>query len=384
MHLLWVANFPADTGYAWDTIAAVFRRVGERLVRDGHAVTVCYPTLCGDPPPSMRGAPFAFAAFDYGQGGALDFARLLRERRVDALYLTDRPTWSWRYLLYRLAGVRRIVVHDRTSGARTVRGRAARWAKRALHELPWLSADAFVAVSGFVAARLMEVNGTPPARTHRIYNGIDLARFATLDRSALHGALGIAPGRPVVFCSGRVQPYKGMQTLIEAARLLPPGAAEFAIAGDGPYLPELRALAERHELRNVHFMGRRTDVAALLPGAAAAVVPSLWEEAFGLTVVEAMAAGVPLVATRTGGIPELVEEGTTGILVPPGDPRALADALGVLLEHPSMAASMGLQGQMAARRRFGLERAAVDLYALVSAELSTAPVPAARSVVSTR
>ena len=379
MHLLWVANFGADTGYAWETIEAVFRRVGERLVRDGHRVTVCYASLADGPPPRMRGAPFEFAAYDYGRGTAREFTRLLRERGVDALYLTDRPTWAWRYLLFRLAGVRRIIVHDRTSGARTVRGPLVHGIKRALHGLPWLSADCIVAVSGFVRERLLRVNGTPPSRTHRIYNGIDLGRFGTMDRGALHRALGLPPERPVVFCSGRVQPYKGMQTVLEAAFLLRAkgaGAVDFAFAGDGPYLDALRARAGELGLDNVHFLGRRTDVPALLAGATVAVVPSLWEEAFGLAVVEAMAAGVPLVASRTGGIPELVDDGRTGLLVPPGDARALADALRLLLDHPSLRATLSMHGQIAARRRFSLERAAVDLYALVASQLSTAPFPA--------
>lgn len=382
MHLLWVANFAADTGYAWETIEAVFRRVGETLVRDGHRVTVCYASLPGGPPRGMRGAPFEFAAFDYGRGRARDFVRLLRERRVDALYLTDRPTWSVRYPLYRLAGVRRIIVHDRTSGARTPRGLVVRWAKRALHEIPWLSAHTFIGVSDFVRDRLVTVNGTPPHRTYRIYNGIDLSRFAAVDRTLLRRTLGIPADRPVIFCSGRVQPYKGMQTLVEAAALLRAegvGGFEVALAGDGPYLAQLRALAAERGLANVHFLGRRTDVPALLPGAAAAVVPSLWEEAFGLAVVEAMAAGVPLIATRAGGIPELVEDGTTGILVPPGDPRALADSLRMLLADPERRSAMASHAHGAARRRFSHERAAVDLYALISSQLGTAPAGVRRA-----
>lgn len=377
MHLLWVANFAADTGYAWETIEAVFRRVGERLVREGHRVTVCYASLPDGPPPRMRGAPFEFAAFDYGRGRARDFARLLRARGVDALYLTDRPTWSWRYPLYRLAGVRRIIVHDRTSGARTPRGAAVHLAKRVLHARPWLSADAFVAVSDFVRGRLVAVNGTPPARTHRIYNGIDLSRFDGADRGALHRLLGVDAGRRIVFCSGRVQPYKGMQTLVDALALLRAEGVEnveLAIAGDGPYLRELRGIAARRGMDNVHFLGRRRDVPALLAGATVAVVPSLWEEAFGLAVVEAMAAGVPLVATRTGGIPELVEDGETGLLVPPGDARALADALRGLLADPARREALALHAQSAARRRFSLERAAADLYALVVSQLGTATV----------
>ncbi|HYR07205.1 MAG TPA: glycosyltransferase family 4 protein [Longimicrobium sp.] len=383
MHLLWVANFAPDTGYAWETIESVFRRVGERLVRDGHRVTVCYASRANAPSRVMQGAPFAFAAYDYGRGGARGFVRLLRERGVDALYLTDRATWSGRYPLYRLAGVRRIIVHDRTSGARTVRAPAVHLAKRALHGLPWLSADCFVAVSDFVRDRLITVNGTPPARTHRIYNGIDLSRFDGADRSALPRLLGVDAGRRIVFCSGRVQPYKGMQTLVDAFALLRDEGlddVELAVAGDGPYLEELRGIAARHDLRNVHFLGRRTDIPALLAGATVAVVPSLWEEAFGLAVVEAMAAGVPLVASRTGGIPELVEEGGTGMLVPPGDARALADALRLLLRNPALRGAMAVRGPVTAHRRFSLDRAAADLCSLVSRQLLASlptPVPAA-------
>jgi glycosyltransferase involved in cell wall biosynthesis len=370
MHLLWVANFSAETGYAWETIEAVFRRVGERLVRDGHRVTVCYRSMPDGPPPGMRGAPFEFAAFDYGGGGVGAFVRLLRARGVDALYLTDRATWSWRYPLFRLAGVRRIVVHDRTSGARRRRAAPVRMAKRALHRLPWLSGDTFVAVSDYVRGRLVGVNGTPPARTHRVYNGIDLSRFAAPDPALLRRSLGVAPDRPVVFCSGRVQPYKGMQTLLEAAAVLRAegaGEMEVAIAGDGPYLPELRALADARGVPDVHFLGRRTDVPALLAGATVAVVPSLWEEAFGLAVVEAMAAGVPVVASRVGGIPELVDDGRTGLLVPPGDARALAAALRLLLESPQRRAALARQGEAVARHRFSLERAAAELHAVVAA-----------------
>ena len=380
MHLLFVANFSSETGYAWETIERVFRRVGERLAREGHRVTVCYAALPDGPPARMRGAPFDFVAFDYARtrtlAGTRDFARLLRRLGVDALYLTDRPTWSWRYPLYRLAGVRRMIVHDRTSGARTRRSAPARALKRLLHRLPWLGADCYVAVSEYVRARLVECNGTPPERTHRVYNGIDLEPFAFPDRGALREALGARPRTRVVFCSGRAQPYKGIQTVIEAAALLQADGVRdlaFAYAGDGPYLETLRALAAARGVERFHFLGRRDDVPRLLAGATVAVVPSLWAEAFGLTVVEAMAAGVPLVASETGGIPELVDDGETGVLVPPGDPRALADALRALLILRQEREEMARRALARVRQRFGLERAAGNLYALVSSQLSTAP-----------
>jgi glycosyltransferase involved in cell wall biosynthesis len=383
MHLLFAANFASGTGYAWRTIEAVFRRTGERLVRDGHRVTVAYPSLAGGVPGTMSGAPFDFVQLDYpaalqSAAGLSAFVRELRRLGVDALYLTDRPTWSWRYPVFRAAGVRRIVVHDRTSGERTRRGAAVRAAKRMLHATPGLSADLCIAVSDFVRRRLIEVNGVSPERVVRVYNGIDLGRFASPDRTLLRSVLGVDESTPVVFCSGRAQPYKGVQTLIDAAALLRVQGVDdvaFAFAGDGDHLPDLRDRAAKAGLTGFHFLGQRADVHRLLPGASIAVVPSLWAEAFGLTVVEAMAAGVPVVATRTGGIPELVADGETGMLVPPGDAPALAAAIRALLADPAGARSIAARAEADARRRFGLERCASELYAVLAATLAHEPAP---------
>ncbi|MFL5539132.1 MAG: glycosyltransferase family 4 protein, partial [Longimicrobiaceae bacterium] len=386
MHLLFAANFPADTGYAWRTIEAVFRRAGERLVREGHRVTVGYPPPGEGLSATLRGAPFAFARVDYpaalaSAAGLAAFLRALRRLRVDALYLTDRPTWSWRYALYRAAGVRTLVVHDRTSGERTRRGPGALAAKRALHRVPGLSADVCIAVSDFVRRRLVEVNGVPAGRVARVYNGIDLVRFASPDRALLRRLLGVGPSTPIVFCSARAQQCKGIQTLVDAAaRLRADGGGDvaFAYAGDGDYLPALRERAAAAGLAgSFHFLGERADVHRLLPGATLAVVPSLWAEAFGLAVVEAMAAGVPVVATRTGGIPELVDDGRTGVLTAPGDAAGLASALQALLHDPAGARAMAGRAAGEVRRRFSLERSADALHAVVARSLGSAPAPSA-------
>jgi glycosyltransferase involved in cell wall biosynthesis len=376
MHLLFVANFPADTGYAWDTIEAVFRRVGEQLVRDGHRLTICYAAMPSGPPQSMAGAPFDFIAFDYERistrDGRAEFVQLLRDREVDALYLTDRPTWSFNYIAYRRAGIRRIIQHDRTSGERTRRSSIALLLKKSLHSSRWTSADCYIGVSAYVRDRLIHINGTPPDRTWLVYNGIDVTRFDHPEPGAVQRAIRVAETAPVVFCSGRAQPYKGIQDVIEAAaRLKAVGVIpEFVYCGDGPYLEELRQQASANGLTNFHFLGRRRDVPKLLGSSTISVVPSRWAEAFGLTVVEAMVAQVPLIAARTGGIPELVEDGKTGILVNPGAVDQLTNALARLLEAPASASEMAARANHIARDRFSLERAAENLYKLVAAQLS--------------
>jgi glycosyltransferase involved in cell wall biosynthesis len=224
-----------------------------------------------------------------------------------------------------------------------------------------------------VRDRLIEINGTPPDRTFLVYNGIDLTRFEQREPGALHRVIGVSDDVPIVFSSGRAQPYKGIQVVIAAAALMRDAGrrVEFVFCGDGSYLAELKQMAEQHRLTNFHFLGRRRDVPELLGSAAVAVVPSLWAEAFGLTVVEAMVARVPLVATRTGGIPELVEDGVTGLLIEPNDANQMASAITRLLEDPVRSAVMAGRAAETARDRFSLERAAENLYAVVSRVLDS-------------
>jgi glycosyltransferase involved in cell wall biosynthesis len=301
----------------------------------------------------------------------------LRGRGVDAVYLTDRPTWSFHYRHLRAAGVQRIFVHDRTSGMRR-RGNPIRYlAKRAAHQPRAISGDCFIGVSRFVRDRLVHVNGTPAARTFTVYNGIDLRRLAGAPPADLPGLLGVSAHTPIVFCAGRAQPYKGIQTVIDAAALMRDQQVAFVFCGDGSYRTQLEARVAELGLQNFYFLGRRDDVPSLLKAATIAVIPSWWAEAFGLTVVEAMAAGVPLIATRVGGIPELVQDGVTGVLIEPGDAVALADALQSLLASPAQRAAFSEAGANLAKLRFSLTRVANDLYELIAPQL--APARADRS-----
>jgi glycosyltransferase involved in cell wall biosynthesis len=300
---LFALNFPAGTGYAWATIERVLIEVKDRLEKAGWQVRACRPAGGrGSDPLVEAGIPvetFDFSGAMRGGRKAREFCELLRRRKVRLLYLTDQPSWSLRYLLFRLVGVRKIVVHDRTSGTRSRRPAPVRLLKRLIHRLPGIAADRWIGISKFVVHRLIEVNGVPPGRVVLVYNGIDLARFEGTSPGALQHALGLPAGTMVVFASGRAMPYKGIPVLIQAAALMAQTDPEvhFAYAGDGPAREEFEREVRSLGLNRFHFLGKRTDTAELLCSATVAVAPSVWAEAFGLTVVEAMAAGVPVVAS---------------------------------------------------------------------------------------
>jgi glycogen(starch) synthase len=171
----------------------------------------------------------------------------------------------------------------------------------------------------------------PNVKCDVLRNGVDLAEFSNPDHTGQ-----VAANFKYVFAYGRLVPQKGFDNLLRAWRLVNADGAKLMIAGDGPDRQLLMDLVEQLEIQNsVEFLGRlnRQEVALYLRGACAFVLPSI-HEPFGLVILEAMAARVPVIATRVGGVPEFVEDGRTGKLVDPGDADVLAAEIQRHLEQP--------------------------------------------------
>ena len=198
--------------------------------------------------------------------------------------------------------------------------------------------DRYLAVSDAVAGQLRNDFGIDASQVEVVRNGIDGRRFIVERSAALRTALTNGRRGPVVLTVARLDDGKGHRDLLRAATLVPD--ALFALAGDGPLRTSLesdaRMLGVSHR---VLFLGERQDVPALLACADLFVLPSL-SEGLPLSVLEAMAAGVPVVATAIAGIDEMITNGCTGLLVPPGDPAALAEAIHSVCRRPEHARSM--------------------------------------------
>ncbi|MCC6694684.1 MAG: glycosyltransferase family 4 protein [Candidatus Hydrogenedentes bacterium] len=194
----------------------------------------------------------------------------------------------------------------------------------------------FVPPSECVRQRLMEA-GIPPARIRVVPNTVAIPE----------AACDAASGSYVAF-AGRLSEEKGVGTLVEAARKLP--AISFRIAGDGPLLASLKASAPG----NVEFIGHlgREALGAFYAGARIGVVPSIWLEAFGLVAGEAMAHALPVVASRIGALPEIVDEGVTGQLFAVGDAEDLATKLEAMWGDPLRCRAMGLAGREKVKREY--------------------------------
>lgn len=194
-------------------------------------------------------------------------------------------------------------------------------------------------------------NGVDPARLVTVYKGHDLAWYADVSPTDLT-PLGIPRDAFTVVLVANNRPRKGVPVLIDAARFLPADTRlHFLLVGSGMDSPEIRARIAAGPLAGrFHAIGFRDDVLPLVAACDAGVLPATKREGLPKTVIEAMALGLPVVVTRTGGSPELVVDGDCGYVVEPGDPQSLARALQRLADDPAQASRMGA----AARRRIAL------------------------------
>ncbi len=226
-------------------------------------------------------------------------------------------------------------------------------------------AQAIIAVSQAVADSLAAL-GVSPGKLRVVPNGIDLAHFAALPTQAdARQALGIPEDTFTVGCIARLSPEKGVDVLVQAAADLP--AVSLLIAGDGSQ----RAMLQTHLPPNVRLLGRIPDTRALLAALNVLVVPSR-AEGQGIVALEAMAARVPLIASRVGGLAEMLTDTETALLVPAGDPTALAQAVTRLRDDTALQAHLTANAARLVRERYDHRRtiaAVLDVYAEVAADL---------------
>jgi L-malate glycosyltransferase len=287
----------------------------------------------------------------------LRFARYLRQHEIEIVHTYNFYPNVFAIPAARLAGTPVVIASIRDTGAYLTP------MKQRVQKLACRFADCVVANAEAVRQWLID-QGYDESRITVIRNGVDMKRFAVpADGPRIRAELGVAPRAPLVAVVSRLSRTKGLEDFLEAsadvARTIP--EARFLIVGEGTfkdseYQRDLAARANRLGVGDrVVFTGLRLDVPELLSEVAVSVLPSL-SEGLSNTLLESLAAGVPTVATRVGGNSEAVEDGVTGLLVPPRDPGALARAVRRLLQDPELAGRFGVAARQRAVKHFSFER----------------------------
>jgi glycosyltransferase involved in cell wall biosynthesis len=232
------------------------------------------------------------------------------------------------------------------------RHRLEYWFATALTRIGNRYTDIFIAVSASIA-RGMAKMGIPPDKTVTIHNGIDPAAFAkALTKTELHNRYGFPEGAKIIGTVARLHPVKGHPVLLHAAARLAPEHPDvfYLLIGDGQERRALEKMAgDLGIARQVVFAGFVEEVESLYAALDIFCLPSLME-GMGLSLVESMFCETPVVASRVGGIPELVTDGVDGLLVPPENSTALADALQRLLNDPEYGRQLATRGKITAGR----------------------------------
>jgi L-malate glycosyltransferase len=298
-----------------------------------------------------------------------------------ALFRRERPhivhTHAWGTLLEgviaaRLARVP-IVVHGE-HGTLQVSMRQ-RWPQR----LAWSCVDQVLSVSSRLGERMAREVGFPVGRIRTIRNGVDVARFRRVEKAEARAALGVPAEGFVAVTVGRLVRVKDHARLLDAvARLRQDGLpVTLLIAGDGPLKSDLEQQSERLGMqKHVHMLGHRQDVEIVLAAGDVFVLPSR-SEGLSNTILESMAAGLPVVATRVGGADEMVIDGRTGILVRPECIDDLVTALRAVMSNPSMCYAMGQAGRERVEAEFDIAKMARE-YESLYLELASSRIAASR------
>jgi glycosyltransferase involved in cell wall biosynthesis len=352
-----------------ETLASLRRAGAERVAvtlaagldraRFETAAVTLFPGSEGDFEPELRerGIPL----WRLGKRRGLDprmwprLAAVLRSFRPDIVH-THSYVLNYAFPAWLYARQGRIVhtVHNLAERENRATGRLLHRAAFRLGALP-------VAISGRVAESFERFYGFAPAAT--IPNGVDCAGFRGTDhRERWRRENGFAPDDLLIVSVARLEPQKNPLRLIEAfAKAAASAPAYLLMAGEGSLLEASRDAAARLGIATrMRFLGLRQDIAELLPCCDLFALASDWEGA-PVALIEAMAAGLPAVATAVGGVPDLVEDGVTGLLVPPGDTAALALALAALARDPARRRRMA---EAAAKRAAAFDaHAMIDSYA---------------------
>jgi glycosyltransferase involved in cell wall biosynthesis len=288
------------------------------------------------------------------------FVSGLRRERIDILHAHLFGSSFWAALLGPVGRVPVIIAHDHNW---SFEGQASR---RLLdRHLISPRTSAYVTVAEESRRKIIEVEGLDPDHVRVVKNGIP--EVETSGRARARAALGLADDAAVIGTVAVLRPEKSLDVLVEAVAVLAPKrpGLRLLVAGEGPERPRLEELIRARGVGdNVTLLGVRHDVPDLLDAFDVAVCCSAWEGS-PISVIEYMRAGLPIVASDVGGIPSMLEAGVEGVLVPAGDPAALATGIDGLLADKPRRAAIGERARERQRRDFSLDamiRSIVELY----------------------
>jgi glycosyltransferase involved in cell wall biosynthesis len=284
-------------------------------------------------------------------------SRLFREHPVDIFHFNDtgcEPATIAAYIagIPRILGTYHVIPDDNES--------SSTWVHRLIEWLSVRSMHLGIAVSEATKIAWVKRTGLSEKKIRVIYNGIDFSSFCqAVDIPAIKQEMSISPEKKVIGIPARLHHMKGHKYLLDAVQLINDDLKDvvFLLIGDGELRSELESYVDQAGLNGIiRFLGHRSDVPRILSILDLVVLPSIALEALPFALIEAQASGKAVIASNFSGIPEIIENGVSGILVPPRDSKALAEAIMTLVNDSDLRQRMGEAGRSRAEQLFSLDR----------------------------
>ncbi len=346
----------------WGTREEFHFRISQALTRQGGRSVLTYAQALPDAVASrLRESGATVETLTYNLGHHQYFQKLgalIRRHSIDLAHIRFFDYFSAIPWMARLHGVKRIVFTESNGGE----SRSTGWKQAAIRARTAVACGPImrcIAISDFIRQRLIRV-GIPGENVEVIYNGVDTAHFVPNDgaRREVRRELALGDDEVVISTASALLPIKHVEVIVEACARLAADRLPFRllVAGDGPLKPALQQQGDRLGVsQRICWLGHRADVDRLLQASDIFVLATTGE-AFGNVLAEAMCCEVPVVGTESGGIPEVVAHGRTGLLARPEDPASLAEALGTLCRNPAVRRQYGHDGRRRAIEHFNIDQ----------------------------
>lgn len=357
--ILLVANWDSNVGYAWWLMESYWIKIAENL-HLSNGIHLCYPTISAIPP-AIEKAPLSVHEIDFTRTDIVSIKsqyRFIRQHSIDCIYLSDQPTFSFRYLLFRIAGVRTIITHDHTPGVRHPAKGFKRLLKLLRSRTPFATVDAIFTATKFVKDRAIQVTCFPANKTHAIPNGIPISKHP--NPRSLQDIFGIPEDRVVMVMTGRANRYKGVSFALHCiSRMINEHKVKnvhFLFCGDGPDLEIFRKEASDLGITSyVSLPGRRNDIKQILPSCHFAIHPSSGEVGYSLSILEYMLAGLPVIVPDNPSVREATTDGITGFIYRPNDEISACEAISRLATDETLRKFMGTSAEKEVIKNYNLE-----------------------------
>lgn len=348
--LLLVANYDSAVGYAWWLMESYWVVLAERY-QQTHTAHLAYPTISALPD-AIATAPIATHKIDFAATSTQAVRKQLRfllQQHIKCIYFSDAASWHWRYLIFRLLGVKRIVTHDHTPGLRTQPKGVKKFLKYAIQRMPFITADGLIGATEFVRSRHIEVLCVPKSKCYVAANGLPPPK--EVQATDVRKRFDIPPTQKIMVMAARAHMYKGIDFALRCVADLVVkhhrSDLHFLFCGDGPDLSQMKSLCTTLGISDyVTFAGRCENLDAILRESDIAIQPSQGEVGYSLSILEYMRAGLPTVVPDNPSVCGATKHGESGFIYSNGNVAAAVRAILTLIEQKHLRDTMGEKAKL--------------------------------------